>query len=270
MSSRLEPGLLLAAVPPREDARDALISRHGVGLADLPARPRIGTSSPRRAAQARAARPDAIILNLRGNLDTRLRKAATEEYDAIVVAAAGLHRLGRQAEITAYLPLDRFIPMVGQAALGLETRADDDRLLTLLRPLDHPATHAAIRAERAYLAALGSGCAAPVAAHAVVADDALTLHAMIADPDGGRMVRDSVAGPTAEAEAMGHRLAEQLLAAGGAAIVAAAPPVMESHEGTRRGTKSGTHALPSSDFFEALRGLSHGATSTLAPRPLRA
>jgi hydroxymethylbilane synthase len=222
MATRLEPGLTLAAVPAREDARDALISRHGVGLADLPPAPRIGSSSPRRAAQMRAARPDAIVVNLRGNLDTRLRKAATEEYDAIVVAAAGLHRLGRQAEITAYLPLDQFIPMVGQAALGLEARAADDRALTLLQPLDHPATHAAIRAERAYLAALGSGCAAPVAAHAVVEADLLTLHAMIADPDGRGAARGSDAGPAAEAEAVGRRLAERLLAAGGAEIVAKA------------------------------------------------
>jgi hydroxymethylbilane synthase len=221
MATRLEPGLVLAAVPPREDARDALISRHGVGLAELPPAPRIGTSSPRRAAQVRAARPDAAIVNLRGNLDTRLRKAATDDYDAIVVAAAGLHRLGRAGEITAYLPLDQFIPMVGQAALGLEARADDAETLRLLRPLDDPATHAAARAERAYLAALGSGCSAPVAAHAVVAGEALTLHAMISDPDGRRVVRDADAGAVEAAEIVGRRLAERLMAAGGGEIIAA-------------------------------------------------
>ncbi|MCC6626979.1 MAG: hydroxymethylbilane synthase, partial [Chloroflexi bacterium] len=207
-----EPGLALAAVPPREDARDVLISRHGLPLAALPPAPRIGTSSVRRAAQLRAARPDAVIVNLRGNLDTRLRRAMTDEYDAIVLAAAGLHRLGRAAEITAYLPPDEFIPMVGQAALGLEIRAADTVLAAWLQPLDDPATHAAVRAERAYLAALGSGCSAPVAAHATIAGDTLTLAAMLATADGTRIARDRLAGPAREAEAIGRALAMRLLA----------------------------------------------------------
>lgn len=222
LATRLEPGLTLAAVPPREDARDVLISRHGVGLAALPPRPRLGTSSPRRAAQLRAVRPDAVIVNLRGNLDTRLRKALTADYDAIVVAAAGLHRLGRAGEITEYLPVEQFIPMVGQAALGLEARADDAATLARLRPLDDAATHAAVRAERAYLATLGSGCAAPVAAHATVAAGQLTLRAMIADSVGERVVCDTLSGAVEEAEALGRALAARLLAAGGAAIIAAA------------------------------------------------
>lgn len=212
MATRLEPGLVLAAVPPREDARDVLISRHGLPLATLPPAPRIGTSSVRRAAQVRAARPDAVIVNLRGNLDTRLRKAMTDEYDAIVLAAAGLHRLGRAAEITTYLPLDEFIPMVGQAALGLEIRATDTALATWLQPLDDPATHAAVRAERAYLAALGSGCSAPVAAHATIAGDTLTLAAMLSTADGTRIARDRLAGSAREAEAIGRALAMRLLA----------------------------------------------------------
>ena len=222
LATRLEPGLTLAAVPEREDARDVLVSRHGVGLAVLPAGPRIGTSSPRRAAQVRAARPDAVVVNLRGNLDTRLRKAATDAYDAIVLAAAGLHRLGRTGEITEYLPVGQFIPMVGQAALALEARADDEATLARLRPLDHAPTHAAVRAERAYLAALGGGCAAPVAAHATVDGDRLTLRAMIADADGRRVLRDEIGGPASEAEALGAALAGRLLATGGTEIVAAA------------------------------------------------
>jgi hydroxymethylbilane synthase len=212
MATRLEPGLALAAVPPREDPRDVLISRHGLPLADLPPAPRIGTSSVRRAAQIRAARPDAVIVNLRGNLDTRLRKAMSDEYDAIVLAAAGLHRLGRAAEITAYLPPDEFIPMVGQAALGLEIRAGDIELEGWLRPLDDWATHVAVRAERAYLAALGSGCSAPVAANATIAYGTLTLVAMLATADGSRISRDRLAGPTGEAEAIGRALAARLQA----------------------------------------------------------
>lgn len=221
LAARLEPGLVLAAVPEREDARDVLISRHGVGLADLPAPPRVGTSSPRRTVQVRAARPDAVVVNLRGNLDTRLRKAAADEYDAIVLAAAGLHRLGRTGEITEYLPVEQFIPMVGQAALGLEARAEDTATLDLLRPLDHAPTHAAVRAERAYLAALGGGCAAPVAAHATVTGEQLMLRAMIADAAGERMIQAEISGRATEAEALGAALAARLLAAGGEAIVAA-------------------------------------------------
>jgi hydroxymethylbilane synthase len=221
LPTRLAPGLKLAAVPPRADARDALVSRHGVGLAALPPEPRIGTSSPRRAAQVRAARPDAAVVDLRGNLDTRLRRARTADYDAIVVAAAGLHRLGRAGEVTEYLPVEQFIPMVGQAALGLEARAGDAATLAWVEALDDAATHAAVRAERAYLAALGSGCAAPVAAHATAAGETLTLRAMIAAPDGRRVVRDVLDGPAAEAEALGRALAARLLAAGGAAIIAA-------------------------------------------------
>jgi hydroxymethylbilane synthase len=222
LATRLEPGLALAAVPAREDPRDALISRHGLPLDQLPPAPRVGTSSPRRAAQVRAVRPDARIVNLRGNLDTRLRKAAGDDYDAIVLAAAGLHRLGRAAEITAYLPVDDFIPMVGQAALGLEARADDAATRALLQPLDHRPTHLAVRAERAYLAALGGGCAAPVAAHATIDGDRLTLRAMIASDGGDRTVRDALAGPANQPEALGAALADRLLASGGADLIAAA------------------------------------------------
>ena len=221
LATTLEEGLVLAAVPPREDARDVLVSRHHRPLADLPPTPRIGTSSPRRAALARVARPDAVIVNLRGNLDTRLRKAGADDYDAIILAAAGLHRLGRADAITEYLTLDTFIPMVGQAALGLEARVDDQVTRALLAPLDDRATHLAARAERAFLARLGSGCSAPVAAHAVVQGDSVRLRAMLAHPTGARVARDEALGAAEDGERLGAALADRLLAAGGSDIVAA-------------------------------------------------
>ena len=219
--------LCIGAVPPREDARDALISRHGVGLAELPRRPRIGTGSPRRAAQLLASRPDAQIVPLRGNVDTRLRKALTAEYDAIVLAAAGLARLGLADRVTQYLPFDVMLPAPGQGALAVQCRADDRLVRELLAPIHDPAAEAATVAERAFLAATGGGCCAPVGAYAEAdaaaalgATAGLRLTALVARPDGSQIIRVSGEGAFTEPEVLGARLAHMALASGAAQLLA--------------------------------------------------
>jgi hydroxymethylbilane synthase len=162
----LEPdGLVLAAFPEREDPRDVVVSRHGVGLRGLPSRPRIGTSSRRRAMQVSLARPDATIVELRGNVDTRLKKATTEEYDAIVLAAAGLCRVGLIGRVTEYLSLHQFVPAPGQGALAVEVRATDADAMAVVAAIDAPDVSTPVRAERAFLRALGAGCTTPLGVH---------------------------------------------------------------------------------------------------------
>ncbi|HLI28703.1 MAG TPA: hydroxymethylbilane synthase [Chloroflexota bacterium] len=218
----LRPGLVLAAFPPREDARDALVARTAAGFAALPPRARVATSSPRRAAQLLAARPDLEIVPIRGNVDTRLRKLEEQQLDATVLAVAGLRRLGLAARITEPLPLDLCLPAVGQGALAVQCRADDPATWALLAPLDDAPTRAAVEAERALLAALGGGCRLPIAGHATVEGAALRLAGLLATPDGRTLIRDQVVGPASAAAQLGRALAERLLAAGGGALVAAA------------------------------------------------
>lgn len=219
LPSATPDGLVLAAFPRRADPRDVLISRHGLRLADLPQGARVGTSSLRRMCQLRHLRPDLLIVNLRGNVDTRLRKARGEDYDAIVLAAAGLERLSLDAEITEYFPPAALLPMVAQGALAIECRADDAGLIDLLRTLSDPATESAVRAERAFLRRLEGGCQVPIAAYATVQDGAIQLDGLIGLPDGSQVVRGDRRAPIAEAEALGVALAEQLLAQGGTAIL---------------------------------------------------
>ncbi len=212
----LGDGLIIAAITEREDARDCVVSRHGVGLMQLPRGARVGTSSARRSAQVLARRPDVQIVPLRGNVDTRLRKAQTssgecaEEYDAIVIAAAGVIRLGRTNEITEYLPLDSFLPDPGQGALAVEIRADDMELAAFVSPLDHAPTRAAVRAERAFLRALGGGCRMPIGTYAELRGDQLHLRALIASDDGSCITRGEIAGDPARAEELGEQLAQKL------------------------------------------------------------
>lgn len=220
LSGHLPDGLTLGAVTRREDPRDVLISRHGLRLAELPPGAAVGTSSPRRAAQVRVLRPDLRVLDLRGNIDTRLRKAEAAPYDGIILAAAGLERMGWQDRVTEWLDPERFLPMVGQGARAVEARADDTATLALLAPLDDRATRLATSAERAYLRRLGAGCRAALAAYATLDGDRLRLAGLLADPRdpaGAALVRDTAEGPVttvAEAEALGERLAETLLARG--------------------------------------------------------
>jgi len=215
----LPNGLEILCVPAREDPRDVLISLAGCSLKDLPKGARIGTSSLRRQAQLLHLRPDLRIEMLRGNLDTRLRKLREGEFDAIVLAAAGLSRMGWSAEVTEYLTPDVSLPAIGQGALGLEGRSDDAFVRSLVVQFDHAPTRRAVTAERALLERLEGGCQVPIAAHATINGDTLMLDALIASVNGSRVVRDSIQGPTATAQALGVELAERLLARGGGSIL---------------------------------------------------
>ena len=205
-------GLVIAAVPERADARDALIARDGLGLAELPAGSRVGTGAPRRMAQLRAARPDLEFVPIRGNVDTRLRKVSEGELDAVVLAAAGLDRLGRSGEITELLDPAVVTPAPAQGALAVECRVGD--MVELLSPLDHPQSRATVAAERAMLAKLESGCHAPIGGFAQIHNDNLVLRGMAAALDGSVVVRREATGSITDAERLGHGLATELLAAG--------------------------------------------------------
>ncbi len=207
----LPHGLTLAAICEREDVRDALVSRLGLGLDALPRGGRIGTSSLRRAAQLRAYRPDLNSVNIRGNVDTRLGKSLTDEYDAIVLAVAGLVRLGLAERITEYLSLDVMLPAPGQGALAVETRTDDANTRALVAWLNHAPTRIATNAERGFLRALGGGCRTPIAAYAEVNSNTVNLRGLIANEDGTNVRRGAVSGDMAEAEGLGEKLAHQLL-----------------------------------------------------------
>jgi hydroxymethylbilane synthase len=217
----LPDALHLAAIPPREDPYDALISRSGLPLAKLPAGATIGTSSLRRQAQLLAYRPDLSIVNLRGNLDTRLRKVADGAMDAIVLATAGLRRLGWEARITEVLSPIVCLPAIGQGALGIECRRNDQRVNRLAAALDDPDTRACVEAERAFLARLEGGCQVPIAAHATLTGDRLTLQGLIAGVRGERVLRDEIAGASADGPTLGRELAERLLGRGGDAVLRA-------------------------------------------------
>ena len=216
MPTDLPEGLTLQAIPEREDVRDALIGRK---LADLPAGAKVGTSSLRRAAQLRAARPDLVIENIRGNLDTRLRKLDEGQYDAIVLAAAGLRRLGWAARITELMPVETICPAVGQGALAVETRNDQSEGATMARKLDHLVSRQAVTAERAVLRAMGGGCQVPIGAYAQIDRDSLRLRAIVITPDGERVIQGERTGAASDADAIGAALAGELLAGGAREIL---------------------------------------------------
>jgi len=220
MPTELPAGLALAAMPEREDPRDALISRRGETWDKLPTGARVGTSSLRRQLQLRRLRKDLVIEPLRGNLDTRLRKLDEGQYDAIVVAMAGLKRMGWGDRATQAFSVEEMVPAIGQGALALEVRADDEEMLQELGGLGHPATEAATRAERGFLGRLGGGCQVPMAAHAEVRREELTLVGVVVSLDGERAVRGEGSGATDEAQSIGETLAERLLAQGADKILA--------------------------------------------------
>jgi hydroxymethylbilane synthase len=214
-------GLEIAAVPPRADPRDALCGADS--LAGLPAGARVGTGSLRRSAQLLATRDDLDVQPLAGNVDTRLRRLADGEWDAIVLALAGLLRLRRVDDAGAVLEPGEFVPAPGQGALALQARAGDTDVLTRLAEIDHARSHAALRAERALCAELGAGCRTPIGAHAAwTGDDRLELVAFAGLPDGSEWVRDAVEGPAADPEAVGRAAAERMAAAGAADVLARA------------------------------------------------
>lgn len=214
MPTELPGCLTLAAIPEREDARDCVVGALTEGA-------RAGTSSLRRAAQLRALRPDLEIVDIRGNVDTRLRKLDEGRYDAILLAAAGLNRLGLRGRIAEYLEPERMCPAVGQGALAIETRDDGGPAQALAASLDHPSTRAAVTAERALLAALGGGCQVPAGAYAHIDNGVLHLRAIAASPDGLRVIRTSVSGDPADAESLGRQAGGELLAQGAREILEA-------------------------------------------------
>ena len=222
----LPPGLHLSAMPPRDDVRDAFVGRDGRRLTDAhrlsetPGPWRIGTSSLRRRAQLLVLDPQLQVQDIRGNVDTRLRKMRQGEVDGVVVAAAGMCRLGLQAAITELLPIDVMLPAAGQGALGIETLAGhwiDD----LLQPLHDPTTAAAVAAERAFLWHLGGGCTVPIAALAQCQGAELYMQGLVSTPDGSQLLRQELRGPVQEPAQLGERLAAQMRASGADALLAA-------------------------------------------------
>jgi hydroxymethylbilane synthase len=208
-------GVTIAAVPVREDPRDALVARDGLMLAELPPGSRVGTGSPRRAAQLRALGLGLVIEPIRGNVDTRLRRVAEGALDAVVLALAGLRRLGRDGDVTEILDPIQVLPAPAQGALAVECRASDPTAQDLLSTVDDADSRAAVAAERALLAALEAGCTAPVGALAEIAEGPeLYLRGSVTTPDGSRAVRLSATGPPTDADGIGRRLAAELLAEG--------------------------------------------------------
>lgn len=218
-------GLVIGAVIERVDPRDVLICKLGKSIADLPPGARLGTSSLRRRAQLLASRPDLLILDLRGNVDTRIRRSQSADYDGIILAAAGVTRLGYNGCVTEYLPADSFVPAAGQGALAVELRADDDERRQLVAALDHRETAIAVLAERAFLAKLeehdtGSphklgGCQVPIGVYGTINQGRLRLIGLVATLDGQTLIRDSLVAVLDNPERTGGELAEQILAAGG-------------------------------------------------------
>lgn len=220
-------GLLIAAVPQRESTADVLLSAKADSIDKLPQAAHIGTGSLRRKAQLLHRRPDLVITDIRGNLDTRLRKLDDGDYDAIILAEAGLKRLGLAGRIRQIIPRHYMLPAVGQGALGIETRADDERTRLLVAPLDHEPTHLAIVAERMLLWMLRAGCLAPVGALAEVEGERLSLSGVVLSPDGRRRIAAGAAMTTHDATYLGQAVAEELIAHGATELIAGAHQAAE-------------------------------------------
>lgn len=220
--------LSITATPAREDPRDALVLRadsdaRNASIKNLPAGATVGTSSLRRIAQLKHLRPDVRIKELRGNVDTRLRKLDAGEYDALILASAGLRRLGLESRISAAIEAEEMLPAVSQGALGIETREGDASTNASVSLLDDPRTRAAVLAERALLRTLGGGCQVPIAAHATVAGGRIRLDGLVASLDGGEVIRDSIEGDATEAVRVGDELAARLLERGAGVLLADLP-----------------------------------------------
>jgi hydroxymethylbilane synthase len=220
LPTTLPQGFAIAAICKREDPRDALVLARKAqvsataSIAGLPKNAVVGTSSPRRLAQLKHLRTDLVFADVRGNVDTRLRKLDEGQYDVLVLACAGLRRLGLEDRITAPISAEQMLPSPGQGALGIETRAEDNEITTALGTLDHKFTRLACTAERAFLRALGGGCQLPIAAYASVRDKTIRLDGLVADMQGKQILRDRISGPLDNAEQLGSDLAERLLANG--------------------------------------------------------
>ncbi|MDY6790729.1 MAG: hydroxymethylbilane synthase [Thermodesulfobacteriota bacterium] len=219
MPADLPEGLCIGPVPQREIPADVLISQNGLLLSELKPQARIGTSSLRRAAQIRHAKPNCTILPLRGNLDTRLKKLETTDLDAIVLAAAGVKRLNLATRITQYLDYEIVLPAVGQGALCIEIRKHDVEIEKLVSKLNHPKTRAEVMGERAFLRTLGGSCQVPVAAYGKISQNSFTLLGLVADVEGKNIIKQSIAGPKGTSENLGIKLAQRLLLMGADTIL---------------------------------------------------
>ena len=223
--TELPAGLHLGAICKREDPRDAFISRLQNGefqikaFKELPDGATIGTSSLRRSCQLKNLRPDLKILQLRGNVDTRLRKLDEGQFDAIILASAGVKRLGHKDRITEYLPVEVSLPAIGQGAIGIECRTDDEFINHVISKLNHPETSICVRAERAFLKRLEGGCQVPIAAHATLEGSLLRLDGLVGSIEGDRIIREQIEGPPDDAESLGTELAEIILSKGGKEIL---------------------------------------------------
>jgi hydroxymethylbilane synthase len=217
--TELPEGLYLSVITKREDPRDVFISKDGIKLKDLPRGARIGTSSLRRQAQLLHFRDDFVMIPLRGNLDTRLKKLKTLNLDGIVLALAGVRRLGLEERITEVIPTEISLPAIGQGALGIETRKGDEEVEETTRFLNDPESSIAISAERAFLKRLGGGCQVPIAAFGRIEDSTLKIDGMVGTIDGKRLIRHHVEGPIEKAESLGIQLAEVLLSKGAKEIL---------------------------------------------------
>jgi hydroxymethylbilane synthase len=224
MPFALPDGLVVGAVPKREDPRDCLIGRTARNVDELPQGARVGTSSLRRGAQLQAARPDLLIEAIRGNIDTRLRKLEEEQFDAILLAAAGLHRMGWSDRITSYLPTELCLPAVGQGALAVECRADDEEVMSLLARFNDPVTARTVAAERTLLGLLNGGCQVPIGAYAEMVNGEhsgqMSLTGLVASPDGSRILKETASGK--DPDKLGETVAQLLLARGADMILAEA------------------------------------------------
>jgi len=214
LPGRMPAGFTIAAALERGDVRDALVSTLHATLADLPRGARVGTSSPRRECQLRRRRPDLDVVVMRGNVDTRLAKLDAGHCDAMILAAAGLERLGLTARIRARLAPQDMLPAIGQGVVGIECASDRADILELVQPLEHAPTRLALDAERAFSAGLGASCRSPVAGHATLAGDTLRLTGLVGSQDGATVFADQVTGPAADALRLGAELAARLIAAG--------------------------------------------------------
>lgn len=230
MPGELPAGLTIGAVPSRENPFDVLISRQGLALSDYPPGSIVGTSSLRRGSQLRHLRPDLTIRSIRGNLDTRLRKLMAKEFDAIVLAAAGLLRLGQADKITQYLDDTVMVPAVGQGALCIETRRDDGKTARIQEKLDHAPTRICVAGERAFLRQIEGSCHIPVACHGKMIEDQVQLTAVVASEDGRQLIREQTVSPVTDVVARGRDLARTVLEKGGRQILEA----IETHDKSLR------------------------------------
>jgi hydroxymethylbilane synthase len=217
----LPHGLGIGAILEREDPQDAFVSNRFGSIDELPEGARLGTSSLRRQCQLRARRPDLQLSDLRGNVNTRLSRLDQGDYDAIVLACAGLKRLGMAARITRALTPEELLPAIGQGVIGIECRLDDETVRRLIEPLEHAPTRLRVQAERAFNAALAGGCQAPVAGFSLLEHDLLELRGLVGWPDGSKIVRGQISGPSQDAETLGRELAEELLSRGARPILQA-------------------------------------------------